>query len=312
MRKNNTYRPRNENNLYVLPVSYVAVDIETTGFKIDQCDIIEVGAVKVADEKIIDKFDMLVNIGYELDPSIVRLTGITDEMLQTAAPLSDVIEAFSEFIGDSILLAHNASFDMNFLRDAYVSTFDRPIVNGYVDTLRVARRAFPDMEHRGLADLCRVLGVINEHAHRALDDSIATAECYKYMRATVIKKFGGEDQYAQSFKRNGGDARVKARDIQATVNDIDDDNPLYGAKCVFTAKMVSMTRREAMQELKNVGGEPQDNITKKTNYLIVGDDGFQEPTKSKSQKIEKAKEYKKKGSQIEIMQEALFLKMLGI
>lgn len=296
-------------NLYKLPTSYVAIDIETTGLDFDNCDIIEIGAVRVSEGDIVSSFDRLVHIEYELDPFIVDLTGITDEMLQSASSLDNVVKEFSEFIGDSVLLAHNASFDMNFLRTAYINMFGGSLSNDYVDTLRVARKAFPDMRHRRLLDLCRALDVSNEHEHRALSDSVAVAECYQHMRSMVINKYGDEIQYAKSFKR-GRKNNARARDIQETVEEIDDSNPLYGMRCVFTGKLTSMVRKEAIQKLKNVGGVPKDNVTQDTDYLILGNDGFSDALKTASGKINHAKNNQLKGLPIQIISENVFLQML--
>ena len=108
-------RPEGGANLYSLPTSFVAVDTETTGLDFDLCNIIEIGAVKVDNGEIIDSFQTLIKIDERLSPFIVYLTGITDEMLAGAPTLNEVVSDFDAFVGDSILLAHNASFDMNSL-----------------------------------------------------------------------------------------------------------------------------------------------------------------------------------------------------
>ncbi len=140
-------RPEGGTNLYSLPTSFVAVDTETTGLDFDLCNIIEIGAVKVNDGQIIDSFKSLVKVDEKLPPFIVHLTGITDEMLADAPSLKEVMTDFDAFVGDSILLAHNASFDMNFLYTAYERALGKPLRNDYVDTLRVARRALPQLQY---------------------------------------------------------------------------------------------------------------------------------------------------------------------
>ena len=161
-------RPEGGANLYSLPTSFVAVDTETTGLDFDLCNIIEIGAVKVDNGEIIDSFKSLIKVDEKLPPFIVHLTGITDEMLAGAPTLNKVVSDFDAFVGDSILLAHNASFDMNFLYTAYERALGKPLRNDYVDTLRVARRALPQLQHRTLPDLCEVFEVVNEGEHRAL------------------------------------------------------------------------------------------------------------------------------------------------
>lgn len=108
MGKSRTRRPEGGDNFYKLPQTYIAVDTETTGLDFDLCDIIEIGAIKVVDGEKTESFNFLIGVGYQLDPFITELTGITDEMLQSAPQLSEVIESFEAFIGGGILLAHNA------------------------------------------------------------------------------------------------------------------------------------------------------------------------------------------------------------
>ena len=306
-----TRRPEGGANLYSLPTSFVAVDTETTGLDFDLCNIIEIGAVQVENGQIIDSFKTLIKVDEPLPPFIVHLTGITDEMLADAPLLNEVMTDFDAFVGDSILLAHNASFDMNFLYTAYERALGIPLRNDYVDTLRVARRALPQLQHRTLPDLCEVFEVINEREHRAYGDALATVQCYLRMRDIVIESFGDESTYANSFARgtNSG-SHLKVKDLVATADDIDEGNPLFGMRCVFTGAMTSMVRADAMLALKNVGGEPQDSVRKDTDYLVVGNDGYGSAMQSAPGKIKKAQANQLKGLPIQIISEDTFLAML--
>lgn len=306
-----TRRPEGGANLYSLPTSFVAVDTETTGLDFDLCNIIEIGAVKVENGQIIDSFKTLIKVDEKLPPFIVHLTGITDEMLTDAPSLSDVIADFDAFVGDSILLAHNAAFDMNFLYTAYERALGKPLSNDYVDTLRVARRALPQLQHRTLPDLCEAFEVVNEGEHRAYGDALATVQCYLRMRDIVIESLGDEAAYANSFARGTvSGAHLKAKDIVATADDIDEGHSLYGMRCVFTGAMTSMVRADAMLALKNVGGEPQDSVRKDTDYLVVGNDGYGSAMQSAPGKIKKAQVNQLKGLPIQIISEDAFLAML--
>ena len=306
-----TRRPEGGANLYSLPTSFVAVDAETTGLDFDLCNIIEIGAVKVNDGKIVDSFKSLIKVDEKLPTFIVHLTGITDEMLADAPSLNEVATDFDVFVGDSILLAHNASFDMNFLYAAYERALGKPLRNDYVDTLRVARRALPQLQHRTLPDLCEIFEVVNEGEHRAYGDALATVQCYLLMRDIVIESFGDEAAYANSFARGtASGSHLKAKDIVATTDDIDEGNPLFGMRCVFTGAMTSMVRADAMLALKNVGGEPQDTVRKDTDYLVVGNDGYSSAIQSAPGKIKKAQANQLKGLPIRIISEDTFLAML--
>lgn len=304
-------RPEGGANLYSLPTSFVAVDTETTGLDFDLCNIMEIGAVKVNDGQIVDSFKTLIKVDEKLPPFIVHLTGITDEMLADAPSLNEVMTDFDAFVGDSILLAHNASFDMNFLYTAYERALGKSLSNDYVDTLRVARRALPQLQHRTLPDLCEAFEVVNEGEHRAYGDALATVQCYLRMRDIVIESFGDEATYASSFMRGSGSgSHLKAKDIVATADDIDEGNPLFGIRCVFTGAMTSMVRADAMLALKNVGGEPQDTVRKDTDYLVVGNDGYSSAIQSAPGKIKKAQANQLKGLPIRIISEDTFLAML--
>lgn len=304
-------RPEGGANLYSLPTSFVAVDTETTGLDFDLCNIIEIGAVKVDNGEIIDSFKSLIKVDEKLPPFIVHLTGITDEMLADAPSLNEVITDFDAFVGDSILLAHNASFDMNFLYTAYERALGKPLRNDYVDTLRVARRALPQLQHRTLPDLCEAFEVADEGEHRAYGDALATVQCYLRMRDIVIEGFGDEAAYANSFVRGtASGSHLKAKDIVATADCIDEGHPLYGMRCVFTGAMTSMVRADAMLALKNVGGEPQDTVRKDTDYLVVGNDGYSSAIQSAPGKVKKAQANQLKGLPIRIISEDTFLAML--
>lgn len=306
-----TRRPEGGANLYSLPTSFIAVDTETTGLDFDLCNIIEIGAVKVDNGEIVDSFKTLIKVDEKLPPFIVHLTGITGEMLADAPSLNEVMTDFDAFVGGSILLAHNAAFDMNFLYTAYERALGKPLSNDYVDTLRVARRALPQLQHRTLSDLCAVFEVVNEGEHRAYGDALATVQCYLRMRDIVIESLGDEVAYANSFARGTvSGAQLKAKDIVATVHDIDEGHSLYGMRCVFTGAMTSMVRADAMLALKNVGGEPQDTVRKDTDYLVVGNDGYSSAIQSAPGKIKKAQANQLKGLPIQIISEDAFLAML--
>lgn len=94
---------------------YVVVDIEKTGLDPQWNDIIEFGALRISDGKVIDSFTSLVNPGYEIDNFIIELTGITNEMLATASDIKAVLPKFLDFVGNSIVLGHNVNFDINFI-----------------------------------------------------------------------------------------------------------------------------------------------------------------------------------------------------
>jgi DNA polymerase-3 subunit epsilon len=158
--------------------TFVVVDLETTGGAPDVCDITEVGAVKVCGGEVLGEFNTLVRPTAPITPFISVLTGITDAMVASAPPISAVVSSFLEFARGSVLVAHNAPFDVGFLRkacdDASLAWPSFPVV----DTARLARRIVTRDEARDcrLSTLARVFGATTTPNHRALADARATVD----------------------------------------------------------------------------------------------------------------------------------------
>ena len=158
---------------------YVCVDIETTGLNPKSDKIIEIGAVKIRDGEIVDTFQSFVNPGRMLPENIIELTGIRDEDLKDADNLETVIPRFLEFSGEDILLGHSVIFDYSFIKKAVVMLDEK---NKYekcgIDTLKIARRHLDFLDRRSLSYLCDYYE-IEQKAHRALNDAIATHYLYQ-------------------------------------------------------------------------------------------------------------------------------------
>lgn len=159
-------------------VTFVVVDLETTGGSAEDDAITEIGAVKVRGGEVIGEFATLVNPRRGIPPAVVSITGITEIMVAQAPPLDSVLPAFLEFCGDSVLVAHNAPFDIGFLRANCARrnlTWPKPKV---VCTARLARRVLTKDEtpNHKLATLARVLHARTTPVHRALDDARATVD----------------------------------------------------------------------------------------------------------------------------------------
>ena len=157
--------------------TYVVFDIETTGFSAVTDRIIEIGAVKVEDGKITDKFSTFVNPKRPIPFRITELTGITDEMVIDSPDIETILPQFIEFIGDAVLVAHNASFDVGFIeqnckRQKIEADFT------YVDTVGMARFLLPALNRFKLDTVAKAVGVSLENHHRAVDDAACTAEIF--------------------------------------------------------------------------------------------------------------------------------------
>ena len=156
---------------------FVVFDIETTGFSPEKNNIIEIGAVKVSQGKIVDKFSTFVNPKEPVPFRITQLTGITDEMVMDAPFITEVLPEFFEFAKGCVFVAHNATFDMGFImKKAKDLHIERDY--SYVDTLAAARVLMPKMGKYTLDNLCKELKISLENHHRAVDDAGATAEIF--------------------------------------------------------------------------------------------------------------------------------------
>ncbi len=157
-----------------IPKDFVAFDLETTGFA-PPCKIIEIGAVKVLNNKIVDQFQTFVNPCCIIPGNITGLTGINQKMVDKAPTIEEVLPSFIQFIGNFPIAAHNASFDMKFIRHEAVK-LGRPLINQVIDTLALSRSYFPFLANHKLNTVVRHLGLVNELEHRGLYDAMAVAQ----------------------------------------------------------------------------------------------------------------------------------------
>ncbi|QWD65925.1 exonuclease domain-containing protein [Polynucleobacter sp. MWH-Aus1W21] len=290
----------------------IIVDLETTGLDSGRDQIIEIGAIKVDLDtgEVIDQFQTLTKpddvYGFfddedediedsdvepdRLDPFIVELTGITDEMLEGAPSNPEAVEAFFQFAGDLQIWAYNAGFDSKFLNNH--TEEHRPLK----DVLALARRAFPELENHKLSTVAQQLNVSVEGAHRAIADCLITKE-------VLLRGIKYQIENPHPFHHG-----FKASDYLPKEEGI-----FFGKIIVFTGALVTMTRDGAATHASQFGFKIGSSVTKKTNYLVVG---IQDLTTlaghDKSTKQRKAEELIAEGVKIEILTENDFIKMCGI
>ena len=157
--------------------TYIVFDIETTGFSSIRDRIIEIGAVKVVNGKIVDKFSTFVNPQRPIPFEITNLTSITDEMVMGSPAIDVILPQFLEFVGDGVLVAHNAGFDVGFIEQncRNLGLNDRFV---YLDTVALARVLLPTLSKYKLNVVAKALNISLENHHRAVDDAGATAEIF--------------------------------------------------------------------------------------------------------------------------------------
>jgi DNA polymerase III epsilon subunit len=165
-------------------MAYIIFDTETTGLSPQLGDrIVEIAAVRVINGEIAEeKFQSLLNPGRTISPEAARINGITQEMVDGAPKSSIVIPQFLQFVGSDILVAHNAEFDMAFLRrEMELIGMDPSRLPNYMCTLEMARQNFPELKRHNLDVLIQHFGIHIENRHRALDDVIATVQVFLQM-----------------------------------------------------------------------------------------------------------------------------------
>ena len=167
--------------------NYVLVDIETTGLSPRTDEIIEIGAIKVKENKIIGTYNTLLKIDRHLNPFITKLTGITNEMLKEGKEQGKALEEFIKFAGKEIIMGHNVNFDINFIYDKCESYLDYYLSNDFVDTMRIAKHILPDVRNYKLGTLADYFDVDYRNAHRGLIDVEITYEVYNKMKNLANK-----------------------------------------------------------------------------------------------------------------------------
>ena len=157
--------------------TYVVFDLETTGFSSVKDKIIEIGAVKVENGEITDKYSTFVNPKIPIPFRITQLTSITDEMVMESPEIETILPQFLKFVGDAVLVAHNASFDVSFIEENCRQQGIEPDFTS-VDTVGLARVLLPTLSKFKLNVVAKALNISQEHHHRAVDDARVTAEIY--------------------------------------------------------------------------------------------------------------------------------------
>ena len=158
--------------------SYVCFDLETTGLDPLYNEIIEIGALKVRDGKVAERFMEFIHPQEEISPMITNLTGITNEMVANARPADAVISDFLEFCEDNVLIGHNVGFDYSFMKSG-ASNLGLTFEKFGIDTFKIAQRTLKSLPSKSLSSLCEYYQIENKAAHRAYYDALATAKLYQ-------------------------------------------------------------------------------------------------------------------------------------
>lgn len=172
-------RENHFNNRNLAETDFVVFDLETTGAKTPPCRITEIGAYRIKNGKIEEKFETLVNPEMLIPPFIIQLTRITDRMVKNAPKFCEIAEDFLDFIGDAVLVAHNAPFDMRFLNHEVGRIYENyRVANPNLCTVQLSRKLLPQIENHRLHTVAEHYCFFIENRHRASDDALATAKIF--------------------------------------------------------------------------------------------------------------------------------------
>jgi DNA polymerase III subunit alpha, Gram-positive type len=250
----------NDQPRYLPDETYVVFDVETTGLSAVYDTIIELAAVKVKDGEIIDRFESFANPHHPLSATTIQLTGITDDMVKDAPDPEEVLEKFYQWIGDDILVAHNATFDMGFINVGFKKIGLGKAKNPVIDTLELARFLYPELKNHRLNTLCKKFDIELTQHHRAIYDAEATG----YLLIKMLK-----DAYEKGIQYHNqlndfmgqSNAYQRARPFHATLlvkNEI-------GLKNLF--KLVSLSHVNYFYRVPRI---PRSQLQKHREGIIVG------------------------------------------
>jgi DNA polymerase III epsilon subunit family exonuclease len=175
-------------------LDFVVVDVEATGAKTPPNRLIELGAYRIRGGRIVDKFLSLVNPEIPIPRFVASLTGISNEMVKQAPVFAEVAPQWLDFVSDSVLVAHNAPFDTSFLNHEISRVYPgHRMVNPHLCTVRLSRRAFPDLSNHRLETIAQHFAIPIASRHRAGSDALATAEIFIVLLTELEETHGIKD-----------------------------------------------------------------------------------------------------------------------
>ncbi len=283
---------------------YTVVDIETTGLNPGRDEILEIGAIRVRNNQIVDKYHTLSKPKYPIPPFITDINGITDEMVENADSIEAVLPGFIDFLDNDIILGFRTSFDVNFLYDE-CKKINYELTNDFIDIRRISKRVLPNFQEE-TGRRYRLTNFISYfkfgiQEHRALSDCNYTKMLYDKLNEIAESN---DIDYSIPPKRE----EWNAKDIKRQNTDI---TLFQGEKFVFTGKLAYMQRKEAMQYVVDYGGTVGDHLTKDTNYLVMGTQDYSRLAGDKSKKQLQAEKFISLGEDINIITEDVFYDMIN-
>lgn len=308
-------------------MKYTFFDVETANCK--QSSICAIGYIVFENYEITNQGYYLVKPEpFYMDYFNTKIHGITKEMVENEPTFDIVWEKIKQDFEDTTLVAHFAQFDTKCLRevlDAYQLNYPN---TQYTCTYTLARRGVKGLFNYKLDTLAQYYGIEFEH-HNAFED---TKACYEVLMNILrdnhledieelhkllkvqkgYMKDNREWKGTKTISLNHQSARIDIANIKPTVKVIDENNEFFEKEVVFTGTLERMPRKQAMQMVVNAGGYPNDQISKHTDYLVIGKSDFIDFTNGKkTNKLRRAEELIEAGQDLEIVDETDFYRMMG-
>ena len=184
---------------------YCVLDLETTGIFVSSAKIIEISAIRIRNNQVVDEFSTLINPHCHIPADATAVNNITDEMVEDAPSLDEVLDSFLKFVGNDVIVGYNnAGFDMNIIYDARMELEGKPFINNYIDILHASRRCLAGIENHKLETVSKYYGLDTTGEHRALKDCYLTKSVYD----RLYEDFGDE-AFGKSSSGGGGGHTVR-------------------------------------------------------------------------------------------------------
>ncbi|HHX95077.1 MAG TPA: DNA polymerase III subunit epsilon [Clostridia bacterium] len=305
-------------------MNFAAIDFETANCSLGSACALGIVIVELG-EIVHKEFRLVRPKDLYFSSFNTRIHGITEKDVIHEPEFNEIWPQILPLIKGRNLVAHNASFDMNVLREVLLQ-YELPCPDfPYSCTLQISRRTWPELRSHRLNVVAEYLGISFKH-HDALEDALACASIA--IKACQVHRAHTLEELAETLDINMGTTACIRRprqsyaygysskypnpkDICPDVSEFDTKHPFYGAVCVFTGNLKTMSRREAMQKVVNCGGCCSNSVSKRTRFLIMGETDYYRVKGEKSAKYRKVEQMISEGLNIVILDEEKFIEMLG-
>lgn len=248
-----------KDNGFLTDLEYVVLDFETTGFSPQTDEIIEIGAVKYRNGEEVDRYGTLVKPEKEIPFEVTKLTGITSEMLREAPAGPQALAALRDFIGDTVLVAHNAAFDLGFLKVGFRKHLQQEVQNRVIDTLGVARVALPQLKNHKLDTLVKEFKIELANHHRAVDDAAATGKLWQILMKKVLEQGVRDLETLAEMGRGVQQEKLRSKHVTILVKDE------VGLKNLY--QLITLSHLEYFHRQPRI---PRRELIKRREGLLVG------------------------------------------